>query len=196
VGIQQKYCLATCTNACTCRDKYACFALGATKGFCWPDDRLTCNPTAGDGSCSADFNGDGRPDPGGCIRRAFEDKGECRQGCALGTSTCPFLPNGRQQHCVYINSQISSGGQPTRDKYKGLACFELRITPPPASLNASCNFFDECEDGLQCNLSPGGDQKCHTLCQVGVSGACGDATQDCKDVFQAGLGNPGLCVTK
>lgn len=184
-----KYCLKKCASGLSCRHPdYACFVLSSTNGYCWPAARLSCNPTSGDGSCQ------GADPPAACIRRTFEDLGECRQQCNLGPNTCPFLQSGKRQHCVYINATRDTNGLPTRDKYKGTACFQLYDDAKQE--NAGCAYFDECQDGLQCNLSPGGDKKCHTLCQVGVVGACPDPNQKCKDVFDSGLGNPGLCLPK
>jgi hypothetical protein len=184
---QPKYCLQKCASPNVCRHPdYACFVLSSTSGYCWPAARLSCNPTSGDGSCQ------GADPAAACIRRAFEDLGECRQVCNLGPNTCPFLQNGKRQHCVYINATRDTVGLPTRDKYKGTACFELYNDAKME--NASCAYFDECQDGLQCNLSPDGDRKCRTLCQVGVVGACPDPNHKCKDVFDSGLGNPGLCL--
>ena len=161
---QPKYCLQKCASSNVCRHPdYACFVLSSTSGYCWPATRLSCNPTSGDGACQ------GSDPPAACIRRAFEDLGECRQVCSLGPNTCPFLQNGRRQHCVYINATRDTQGLPTRDKYKGTACFELYNDAKME--NAGCAYFDECQDGLQCNLSPMGDRKCRTLCQVGVVGA-------------------------
>lgn len=182
-----KHCLQRCNGPNICRHPdYACYVLTPTSGYCWPALRLNCNPTVGDGRCQ------GSDPPAACIRRAFEDLGECRQVCNLGINTCPFLMNGRRQHCVYINATRDTQGLPTRDKYKGTACFELY--PDAKQEGASCAYFDECQDGLQCNLSPGGDRKCRQLCQVGVVGACPDPMHRCRDVFDAGLGNPGLCL--
>lgn len=182
-----RYCLERCTGARGCRvPDYACFVLTATSGYCFPAARLTCNPTVGDGTCSGGQQG--------CIRTAFDDLGTCRDLCPLGTNTCPVLPSGTRQHCVYINATRDTNGVATRDKFKGTACFPL--APTPLQLGAACSYFDECQDGLQCNLSPGGDRKCRQLCKVGVGGACADANTVCTDVFAAGLGNPGLCLTK
>lgn len=183
----QRFCLGRCSGAGGCRvPDYACFVLTATSGYCFPANRLTCNPTAGDGTCNAG--------KGACIRTAFDDLGTCRDQCPLGLKTCPVLPSGVSQHCVYINATRDVAGVPTRDRFKGTACFPL----PAAARQegAACEYFDECQDGLQCNLSPGGDRKCHALCKVGVVGACSDPNQTCKDVFAAGPGNPGLCLPK
>lgn len=183
----QRFCLGRCSGAGGCRvPDYACFVLSATSGYCFPANRLTCNPTAGDGTCEAG--------KGACIRTAFDDLGTCRDQCPLGTKTCPVLPSGVSQHCVYINATRDVAGVPTRDRFKGTACFPL--APMAKQEGAACEYFDECQDGLQCNLSPAGDKKCRTLCQVGVVGACPDPNQKCRDVFDSGLGNPGLCIAQ
>jgi hypothetical protein len=193
VGAGQKYCLKGCASPGVCRfPDYACFVLTNTSGYCWPAVRLNCNPTSNDGSCPG-FANDPKL-PNGCIRRAFEDLGECHQGCQIGPSSCPFTQGGKAQHCVYINATRDTNGLPTRDKFKGNACFQLYDDARVE--NATCNYFDECQDGLQCNLSPGGDRKCRPLCLFGVEGACTDPNQRCRDVFDAGLGNAGLCLPK
>jgi hypothetical protein len=190
VSGSMQYCLESCTNATTCRDpSYACWVLSNTSGYCWPSTLLTCNPTVGTGQCMLDNNG--VPAAGGCIRRTFEDLGQCQQTCALGPGTCPVLGNGDKQHCIYVNATLDTNGVPTRDKYKGTACFELYANA--ITENGACSYLDECQDGLECNLTPGGDSKCHTLCLVGLAGACA-APLSCKDVFKAGAGGAGLCL--
>jgi hypothetical protein len=178
---EPRHCVASCSGRKTCRDPgYACFVLSATSGYCYPDGRLTCNPTSGTGECAG-------PPPAACVRRAFDDKGECIRTCDIGFASCPD-----KQHCVYLNTTIDNTGRPTNDKFKGSACFPLY--GDAKGENEKCSFFDECKDFLQCHLGPGGDGKCHYLCRVGVAMACTDPNQKCKDVFQAGLGNPGLCL--
>ena len=83
-----------------------------------------------------------------------------------------------------------AAGQPTRDKFKGAACFPLAATPK--QIGESCTYLDECADGLQCNNGPSGDKKCHPLCTVGAPGTC-PTGETCNDSFAAGRGNPGLC---
>lgn len=184
----QKFCMAGCTGTRSCRTDYACFVLTKSSGYCFPSNRLTCNPTQNEGFCVKGQSA--------CIRRAFDDLGTCHDVCALGTNTCPILPNNTRQHCVYINATIDSSGAATTDLYKGTACFPLLANPRIEG--AACDFFDDCADGLQCNVSRGGDRRCRRLCRIGVVGACPDLapgqTQVCKDVFEAGVGNPGLCV--
>ena len=185
-----KYCLASCFTANVCRyqQRYACFILGPAKGYCYPSNRLSCNPTqidpgTGNGTCP------GSSPPAACIRRAFEDLGECLNTCTPGSGTCPAV-GGIIQHCVYVNQTYDAAGQPTRDKFKGTACFPLSATPK--QIGESCTYLDECADGLQCNNGPSGDKKCHPLCTVGAPGSC-PTGQTCNDSFAAGRGNPGLC---
>lgn len=186
-----KYCVAKCAFAGYCRalEGYGCFILGKSAGYCYPASSLLCNPTQIDpgtnnGTCP------GADPPSGCLRRTFEDRGECRALCQAGASTCASQ-NGVQQHCVYIDSTKDGSGLQTRDTFKGLIC--LPLSKAPKSDGATCQYFDECGDGYQCNLTKGGDSKCRPLCIVGVQGAC-NAPATCKDVFGAGTGKPGLCT--
>jgi hypothetical protein len=191
VGGGNKYCLASCFAAGICRDqeRYACFILGPGKGYCYPSTRLSCNPTQIDpgtnnGTCP------GASPPAACIRRAFEDLGECLSTCTVGSGSCSSVA-GVLQHCVYVNEGYDAAGQPTRDTFKGTACFPLPATPK--QLGAACSYIDECADGLECNVGPSGDKKCHALCVVGAPGTC-PTGQTCADSFMAGRGNPGLCM--
>lgn len=183
-GLLQKYCVAGCTDAATCRHPdYACF-YGASGGggYCYPALKLSCNPTLGSGVCT---------DPTkACIRRTFEDLGECHDTCALGAGTC--APIGTQrQHCVYLDTTRDLQGVTTRDKFKGTTCFPLYADA--RMVGANCMYFDECLDTLQCNLGPNGDNKCRGLCLVGLDSGC-DPGFTCKDAFAAGRGQPGLCL--
>ena len=185
-----KYCLASCFTANICRyqERYACFILGPAKGYCYPSNRLACNPTqldpgTGNGTCP------GATPAAACIRRAFEDLGECLSLCTPGSGTCAAV-GGVLQHCVYVNQTYDAAGQPTRDKFKGTACFPL--SGAPKQIGEACTYLDECADGLQCNNGPSGDKKCHPLCTVGAPGSC-PTGQTCNDSFAAGRGNPGLC---
>jgi hypothetical protein len=185
-----KYCLASCfaANICRTQQRYACFILGPSKGYCYPSNRLLCNPTqidpgTGNGTCP------GATPDAACIRRTYEDQGECLNTCTLGSGTCSAVAGGLQ-HCIYINAGYDANGQPTRDKFKGTACFPLLAKPK--QLGDTCSYYDECADGLECNLGPSGDKKCHQLCEVGAPATCG-AGQTCQDSFLAGRGNPGLC---
>lgn len=178
-----KRCLQSCIAANVCRvdQQYACFILSSTSGYCYPANRLGCNPTAGDGTCP------GANPAAGCIRRTFEDQGECHTVCQLGRP-CP-VENGVQQHCVFINAALDTAGAPTRDKFQDLACFPIpKTSKGPLE---SCTYFDECIDGYQCALGPTGDKKCRALCIVDAAGAC--PGQTCRDIFQVGRGKPGLC---
>lgn len=185
-----KYCLASCftANICRVQQTYACFILGPSKGYCYPSNRLACNPTQIDPATS---NGTcpGATQEAACIRRAYEDLGECLNTCKIGSGSCPSVA-GALQHCVYVNQGFDAKGQPTRDKFKGAACFPLLTTPK--QLNEACTYFDECADGLECDAGLNGDKKCHGLCVVGAPGTCGTG-MTCNDRFAAGRGNPGLC---
>jgi hypothetical protein len=186
-----KYCLRSCITANTCRtgDGYACFIMTRTSGYCYPANRLSCNPTqldpaTGNGTCP------GASPPSGCVRRTFEDLGECRPLCTGGPATCASA-GGLAQHCVYLNATRTISGQPTRDAFKGLLCFP--VYPDAKRPNDSCTYFDECTDGYQCNVVSGGDRKCHQLCTVGAQQSCG-SPEICRDAFGAGTGNSGLCI--
>ncbi len=183
VAGQLKYCLASCSNSTTCRHPdYACWSLGKNNnGYCWPSTRLTCNPTTGTGQC------DTVTPAKACIRQTFEDQGECFTECLIGPGNCQV----GKTHCVYINATQDTSGVSTRDKYKGPACFPLYADAKQE--NAACQYYDECMDGLQCNLSSGGDGKCHVLCIVGLVAACASPLI-CKDVFGAGSRGAGLCL--
>jgi hypothetical protein len=187
----KKFCLNSCVTANQCRvqDKYACFMLSKSTGYCYPSTRLTCNPTAVDGA-SGNGTCPGATPPSGCIRRAFENLGECLPLCQLGSGTCAATGGGLQ-HCVYFDATKDANDVATGDKFKGLACFPLlAASKQPGDV---CSYFDECVDGYQCNLSPGGDKKCRQLCIVNASTGC-DMGYTCKNVFNAGAGNPGLCL--
>jgi hypothetical protein len=191
VGGGAKYCLEGCIgpNICRTQQRYACFILGTNKGYCYPSTRLSCNPTqidpgTGNGTCP------GASPPAACIRRAFEDLGECLATCTVGTGTCSSV-GGVLQHCVYVNQGYDAAGRTTRDTFKGAACFPVAASPK--QLGDPCSYYDECADGLECNVGPSGDKKCHSLCIVGAQGSCA-ANQMCADSFAAGRGNPGLCM--
>ena len=190
VATGSKYCLASCfaANICRSQQRYACFILGPSQGYCYPSNRLACNPTQIDpatnnGTCP------GATQSAACIRRAYEDLGECLNTCTIGSGTCPSVGN-TLQHCIYVNQGFDSKGMPTRDKFKGSACFPLPAMPK--GLGENCSYFDECADGLECNIGPSGDKKCHQLCVVGAPGTCA-AGLTCTDSFSAGRTNPGLC---
>lgn len=186
-----KYCLRSCITGNTCRnsDGYACFILTKTSGYCYPSNRLSCNPTqldpsTGNGTCP------GSNPASACIRRTFEDLGECRPLCTGGAAACASA-GGSAQHCVYLDTTKTTSGQPTRDAFKGLACFPVYADAKRP--NDSCTYFDECTDGYQCNVVAGGDRKCHQLCTVGVAASCG-MPETCRDAFSTGPGTAGLCV--
>lgn len=184
ISAGRKYCLQKCIAANICRvdQQYACFILSSNSGYCYPSNRLGCNPTVGDGTCP------GANPAAGCIRRTFEDQGECHTVCQLGRP-CP-VESGIQQHCVFINATVDVNGSPTRDRFQGLGCF-ANVAQPKGPLE-SCAYFDECIDGYQCALGASGDKKCHALCIIDATGSCPQG-QTCRDVFFAGRGKPGLC---
>lgn len=189
---QPKYCLATCSDANTCRlaDNFACFLNGPSGGYCWPTTKLGCNPTLNQGKCLD------RSPVQACVRRTYEDLGECRTICDFGPMACKPLPRGGPdsgQHCIQLNSTRDPQGTPTRDLYNGPVC--LTLLDKPRGDGAGCEFYDECADNYECNISPGGDSKCHLICVVGVTGGC-DSGLKCKDVFGAGAGKGGLCLSQ
>ena len=187
-----KYCLRTCYVANTCRpnDGYACFPYDKHTGYCYPATRLACNPTIIDpatknGTCP------GANPASACVRRAYEDLGECRELCTFGVATCAAR-DGLRQHCVYLDATVDSVGAPTRDTFKGLACFPLYNNAKIEGQD--CSYFDECSDGFQCNVVLAGDRKCRALCIVGAATDTCPSGRTCRDVFKAGTGNPGLCI--
>lgn len=186
-----KYCLRSCLIANTCRseDGYACFILTRTSGYCYPATRLSCNPTQIDPATN-NATCPGANPPSGCVRRTFEDKGECRPLCAGGAGTCASA-GGVAQHCVYLDTTKTTSGKPTRDRFKGQLCFP--VYPDAKKPGEACTYFEECTDGYQCNAVEGGDRRCHLLCTVGVAESC-SAPETCRDAFGAGPGNPGLCI--
>jgi hypothetical protein len=187
---EPKYCLRACETANTCRlsDGFACFILTPTTGYCYPSTRLSCNPTmvdpaTGNGTCP------GASPASACIRVTFEDLGECLPLCQLGVGTCAAA-NGLMQHCIYLDTTETTSGQPTRDKFKGLACFP--VYSDAKTPDSSCGYFEECTDGYECDLVAGGDGKCHQLCTVGTANQC-TSPENCLNSFGAGTGNAGLC---
>lgn len=187
----QKYCLRSCVGPTACRSNegQGCYILTPRSGYCYPTDRLSCNPTQIDpatknGTCP------GSVPESGCIRRTFEDIGECRELCTLVPGSCP-VREGRPQHCVYLDATVDGKGAATRDTFKGLICFPLY--GDARQPGESCSYFDECVDGYQCNLVATGDKKCHQLCIVGAMNVC-DNGLTCKDAFKNGVGKPGLCL--
>jgi hypothetical protein len=186
-----KYCLRTCYLPNTCRpnEGYACFPFDKYSGYCYPATRLSCNPTAID---SATQNGTcpGANPASACVRRTYEDLGECRPLCNLGVATCAAA-DGQRQHCVYLDTTVDSKGAPTRDAFRGLACFPLYNDAK--NEGADCTYFDECVDGFQCNVVLACDGKCRALCVVGTTDTC-PSGRTCRDAFKAGVGKPGLCL--
>jgi hypothetical protein len=189
----KNYCVRKCYVANTCRpaDGYACFILATHLGYCYPATRLSCNPTQTDpatknGTCP------GQNPPSACIRRTFEDLGECRPLCAGGAGSCSAA-DGLAQHCIYLDTTRTVGGNPTRDTFKGLACFPVYLDSKKPG--GSCNYFEECTDGYECNVVAGGDHICHGLCTVGLDGSC-TAPETCHDTFGLGAGQTGLCLSQ
>jgi len=185
-----KYCLRKCITANTCRNTegYACFILTAHTGYCYPATRLSCNPTQIDpatknGTCP------GSNPPSACIRRTFEDLGECRPLCTPGSVPCSTAES-LAQHCVYLNTSQSSTGAPTRDVFKGTTCFP--VYSDAVKPGGTCKYFDECTDGYECNVVKAGDNTCRQLCTVGDSSCI--SPQTCRDAFSAGPGGAGLCL--
>ena len=170
-----KYCLAACNNATTCRKPgYACsFVAG---GVCFPDTIYDCDPKSPMGTCTEP----GTMKAGGCIRGAYEDKGNCQATCTVGMGTCADKPMGTKRQCVFYNGQASG------DAFKGALCYASVATPKMPG--ASCTYINECTDGYQCD---GLDRKCHQLCVQGGMPACTSGM--CADAFMSMAMGPGLC---
>jgi hypothetical protein len=184
------WCLAACTTPSACRTGYACFR--ADGGFCFPSQNLSCDPTAGDGTCTGNT-----PEPGACERLAFGSgkTGECYDGCRPGVGTCSTL-NGVARQCTVLDYANDSDG----DKFVGPVCDSPN---GKNAIGAEClyngtDYIDACVDGAACYLtevSANGDNKCHQLCIPGDGGdSC--TTGSCTDVWGIfSSANPaGLCI--
>jgi len=170
-----KYCLAACNNATTCRKPgYACsFVAG---GVCFPDTIYDCDPKSPMGTCTEP----GTMKAGGCIRGAYEDKGNCQATCTVGTGTCADRPMGVKRQCVFYN------GQANGDAFKGALCYTS--VPTPKMPGTACTYVNECTDGYQCDTL---DRKCRQLCVQGGMPAC--TTGMCADAFMSMAMGPGIC---
>lgn len=185
-----RVCMARCNQSGICRAGYACL-LG--EDICVPAQNFTCDPTENEGRCQAQVEIDPMAPkvPGGCIRQTYENLGRCAPECRIGRASCPIDPVERlPQHCVYLDTTVDRMLRPTRDKWKGLVCMH---DPPRAVADGQpCSFFEECFEGSQCDLWPGGSGRCHPLCIQGGMPACPMGTT-CQDALRAGPGGPGLC---
>lgn len=182
------FCLARCHDATTCRRGYVC---RLSDEVCYPDT-LDCDPTR-DGFCETVVDLMGTRGPGGCLRDAYEDRGHCAPTCTLAVGSClPDMKEKVTRHCVYLDSTVSLDLRPTRDRWRGLICQPDGL--PTAGDGEMCNAFEDCLEGSECDLWPGGDRRCHPLCvQGGMPGCRADKGYACKDALRAGPGGPGLC---
>jgi len=164
-------CLANCMSATDCRTPgYACFG---SFGGCFPDGNLTCDPSAGDGTCTLGKLA------GGCVRSALGtgNTGQCRESCEVGVGTCAADTNG-PRHCVFSDGTHDSTQAATGDKFKGGLCDGVVTNPGPIADDVDCNYIaagqttgahyiDVCVDGSECWTKFFGttaDEKCHKLC--------------------------------
>ncbi len=192
-GANGKWCFAPCGVPGDCRTGYGCFIHQA--GHCFPSGDLECDPTAGDGTCA---NGKA------CWRSAVGPgkTGYCQDTCDIGVGTCP--PNGGIRQCVVFDFRPDKDlqGNLTGDKFYGPICttsYSQNAEGTECSYKGR-DFSDACVDGDECDLTQGGDRKCHRLCQInggidgGVVVGC-PAMQACKNAFGLlGTGKPiGLC---
>jgi hypothetical protein len=185
-GADGSWCFAPCSTAADCRTGYACYSR--ITGHCFPSSGLNCDPTAGDGSCT----GMGAL-PGGCVRRAVGTglTGNCLDGCAAGSGSCPVVNNVNRQ-CIVVD-ETGQG-----DQFKGPVCVTAYSSN---AVGQECtaggvDALDACIDGAECFLSafPSGDNHCRQMCTAGGAPAC--AGSACADVFGLfGSSNPvGLCL--
>jgi hypothetical protein len=187
-GSDGKWCMAKCQAAADCRSGYACFTR--ITGHCFPSGGLTCDPAAGDGSCTIG----GRA--GGCIRSALGtgNTGRCLDGCNVGAGTCP-VAGGVNRQCVVLDRT------PSGDQWKGPVCVTAysKNADGAECLSGTGDFIDACIDGEECllqSLFTGGDNRCHRLCVQGaVDGGVNCASGTCSDVWHLfGTARPiGLC---
>jgi hypothetical protein len=201
-----KWCFAHCKAASGCRDGYACFY--ASGGYCFPDGRLSCDPTAVDGACTT-F--DSRP--GGCVRVAHGtgNKGYCYDACQPGPGACPASGGSAQQCEIYDETHFKEPAATEKDQFHGGLCVPSYSTHGAGmectltSGGQTVDRIDACADGLECWLEApfGGDNLCHPFCTPtpggsptdgGDPGSCSGG-QICDDVFGlfAGAHPIGLC---
>jgi hypothetical protein len=176
------FCLGKCMMASDCRNFYACFTgLGPA---CFPADNLDCDPTAAGGVCTYR-----QTRPGGCVRQALGTgmKGECFEGCEVGTSTCAPDVFGNARQCLVDDERTGLDGTSTGDAWVGPLCLFSATTPPPIADGQEClytpqgasmasHYFDVCVNGDECYLmgkaaaghgfDAAGDNKCHKLCYL------------------------------
>jgi hypothetical protein len=172
-----KYCLKMCSDAMTCRHSgYACAFYGGD-GVCYPDVIFDCDPTMA--TCTEAGTGK----TGGCLRGAFENKGNCSASCNVGAGNCADMPMGAKRECVYFD--MSRDG--FMDAYKGLIC--VHQVAMPKATGASCTFVNECVDGDECDPADG---MCHVMCVKGGMPGCAMGMTCADDLMSPAMG-PGLC---
>lgn len=114
------FCLASCSNATTCRHPgYAC-SYYDTEGICFPNSRLDCDPRAATGACRERDTGKA----GGCLRQAYENQGICAASCTVGPGTCTAI-SGYSRQCIYLDATKTTA----MDIWKGAICFQSPATP-------------------------------------------------------------------
>jgi len=187
-----KWCLKSCMAPADCRTPgYACFTFGS----CFPNGNLSCDPTAGDGTCPVD-PADATNLNGGCLRNALGTGtvGRCDDACQVGTNTCAPDTNGDPQICIISDETRNLDGTASMDKYLGGVCTTKVMTPlgnnveclyTPTGATMSSHYIDVCNDGYECYLKgmgtgggfdSKGDNLCRQLCTPpgGVAGMVPD----------------------
>ena len=154
------FCMPSCSGAADCRTGYACFTR--SPAHCFSNGALSCDPTAGDGTCK----GTGTQ-PGGCFR--FADgpgkTGICYDGCKVGPGTCPSSGGTKRSCRVYDTTGTRDlQNNLTGDKFKGPICDS---SDKANADGTECVFMNqdhlyECVDGDECYLArqfSGGDNR-------------------------------------
>lgn len=203
-GPASSFCLAACAAASDCRGGFACFQ-GDT-GVCFSTDSLTCDPTAGSGTCITTNS-----QAGGCLRAALGPgkTGQCKTACnRVGPGVCGTDSEGDPFICVVLNTTVDvNTGIATGDTFHGAICSQESTTPfitgtecrTTLANGQTAHFADTCVDGDECYLKgmqpagsgfdTAGDNLCHPLC--GGTVVC-SAGLTCRNVF--GIANTGLCL--
>ncbi len=184
------FCFRKCHDKATCRHPGYICQIDAD--VCFPDNNFDCDPTQGDGTCQALADPDPNVPkiPGGCLRDAYEDKGHCSPICKIAIGSCKADPmGGVTRHCAFVDSTVDLKLNKTVDKWRGLICLPDQL--PSVKDGNACKLFNDCREGSECDLYPGGDGRCHPLCVRGGAPACKAGT--CQDTFRTGVSGVGLC---
>jgi hypothetical protein len=115
----------------------------------------------------------------------------CFVTCSFG-GACANDAHGAQQRCQFTNLRITSSGAPSGDAFAGLVCVPVTAANLPP--DAACRFYNDCQDGWECDL--GNSNECKKLCRNGMAGDCAMGKM-CKNEFKLatfGSGDIGLCL--